>query len=748
VRSGNLRNQLICEHHEFHQEDFLAKRLCQSDHLLTLALNDLERWSTDSLARYENIGLPSHFLMPNHFLDDTSWRLRGSSPGVIHSVDNLTILLDSLEKALQHRSRQNDSWWQANEPRLRATQEKAIRYFVIQAYKENIEVNIPGIESQLQDKELYRWSQLSNELRELMQVAYRYISEAVQVANQAMILSLNAEQDDDVDERLVWLRRSVCYKFVIWIPCFFRTLETQSFIDTWHDYFGCSQPSPEIRLWGGVVKPPLSPQELLKLSDNALFRLLHYYEQRSNREPFDQDLIGGFSEVVGVLREACSLHPIRFLNLFPSFMKKELHQDYIHAVIEGIASHLRYRFGNLRSTNQGEPITPLPEGEVLAAALLNLLERYPIIWEDDRTVSQALEACCDVLDDPESAERLTLLLFWLRAKEPNTKHITSSEKDLVSVAINSIPGVVAESAMRLCNRLLEKGQPLPELLPFLLRHLARDSAIYVRVPILQQLPFLMYKQPDLGWQLLADVFQEPQPRLWKYAERCLYYQYREHFDRLEPYLERLLHEGMEEAGDTWSRISTLASLAGYISQEQLFDTLTNTNTDAWSGAAQVFGANLNRQEHTEKCHSGLVTLLHCGNLTVQVFRKIEKCFGEEANRGLIRRELALAFLDALSVFAGRSYINNFLDWLGYQARRDSLFALDLVERLTEKLERDMKPYQLWHTQPLIAALNEIFSEAGETDDPELIQRAISLQDRFLRLDIHGIEELLAKAGQN
>jgi hypothetical protein len=49
---------------------------------------------------------------------------------------------------------------------------------------------------------------------------------------------------------------------------------------------------------------------------------------------------------------------------------------------------------------------------------------------------------------------------------------------------------------------------------------------------------------------------------------------------------------------------------------------------------------------------------------------------------------------------------------------------------------------------LIATLKEILSEADETDDSELIQRAINLQDRFLRLDIHGIEELLAKAGQN
>lgn len=741
VRSGNLCDQLSCEPHEFHQENFLAERLSQSDDLLTLVLNDLERWSGDSAAEDGGNGLRSEFLY------HTSWKFRHNQQDIYH-VDSLTVLLDGLESALKHHSRQNKAWWQTNEPRLRATQEEGIRYLVIQAYKENIGANIPGIESQLQDEELFCWSNLSYELGELIQMAYPYISEAVQIANQALLLSLHAAQVREIEGLPDWAYYREVYNRLIWIPCIFRIPETQSLIDTWQHYFGYHHPSPDIHTWGGLVMSALSSEDLLKLSDNALFRLLHYYEGCPGRDY--GDLVGGFSEVKSVLREACSLEPRRFLDLFICFIEENLHQNYVHAVVEGIANHLRYRIGNVRpaEADKWEPVTPLPEGKTLAVALLNWLERYPIIWEDGRTVSQALRACCDVLDDPESAERLTLLLFWLRAKEPNGRHITSNEKDLASVAINSIRGVAAQGGMKLCNRLLEKGQPLPELLPFLLRHFARDSAIYVRVPVLQQLPFLMYKQPDLGWQLLADVFQEPQPRLWKYAERCLYYQYREHFDRVEPYLNRLLHEGMEEAGDTWGRISTLASLAGHISQEQLFDTLTTTNTDAWSGAAQVFAANLNRQEDAAKCHSGLVAVLHCGNLSDQVVRKVEKCFGEEANKGLIRRELALAFLEALSAFAGRYYINNFLDWLGYQARRESLFALDLVERLTEQLERDMKPYQLWHTQPLIAALNEIFSEADETDNPELIQRAISLQDRFLRLDIHGIEELLAKAGQN
>jgi ATPase family associated with various cellular activities (AAA) len=617
VSRRDLRNKLRCESYRFYQDNFLTERLSQSDVLLTSVLDNIERWSVESAFEYEKNKLRERFLW------NTSWELKHNRQ-YVHPVDDLSTLFDNLESALKHRARQNDTWWQANEPHLQVTQEQAIRYCIIQAYKENIEANILGIEAQLQDKELFCCSELGYELGELMQIAYPYI-----------------------------------------------------------------------------------------------------------------------------LRQASSEDPERFLLLFACLIQENLHQDYICAVIEGLASHLRYRFGNLKPNHPWKPVEPLPDGEVIATALLNWLKRYPFIWEKAWTVTQALEACCDVLSDFESAERLTLLLFWLRAKYPSDeKFLNPNDVELLSRAINSTRGIAAMCAMRLCNRLLENEQSLPELLPLLLRHFACDPEIHVRIPVLQQLPFLTYKQPDLGWQLLADVFQEPQPRLWEYTERCLYYQYRDRFALVALYLNRLWQEGMKDAGDIWGRLSTLACLAGHISQEQLFNTLTAANADAWKGATQVFGANLNLSEHRAICYSGLIATLRHGKLSNEVVSEIENCFAKEANREIIQRELALAFLDILPTFTEKYEIHNFLEWLSYESRRNPLSALDVAEVLVEKLEIKMQARQIWRTQPLIAALNEILREADETDEPELIQRAISLQDRFLKLDIPGIEELLTKAGQN
>lgn len=742
VDNCNL-GKLRCRPHNFHKDDFLEVRLCQSDTLLDLVLDELESWS--ATRDREGRGY-------SHFLHDTSWVGRHSSNDIF-PCDDLNVLLDVVEKAVKHRVRHNNAWWLENESRLQNSQELAIRYFVIEAYKENMydSYSICGIESLLQDEQLFRHSDLTYELGELMHMAYPKLSQSAREANQTMILLLVSEQKEYEKEYSFEVYRDI-FDLCLSIPSYFRIKNFQEFIDNGEKYFGYTRPEPNIYSLGGLVMPPLSPQDLLKLSDRGIFQLLRYYQTHRSRNRFDFDIVdrlGGFSEVKSVLCDACSLNPGRFVVLFTRFIEENLHKDYVYNIVEGVALHLRYRFGNLRPAQQWEPIEPLPEQETLAATLLNWLERYWIIWENGRIVSKALEACCEVLIDSESAERLSLLLFWLYAKYSSDRKITANNQDIASAALNSIHGVAAQSAITLCNRLLEKEQPVPELLLLLLRNVAGDTAIYVRIPVLQHLPFLMYKKPDLGWQLLADVFKEPQSHLWEYTERCLYYQYQNNFCLVAPYLNRLFHEGMEESSGIWGRISTLASLAGHISQPELFEALKNNNSHAaLLGITQVFTANLNLQEHTYKCISGLLAVLEHENLSDNIIREIDECF-KHNKITLITHEFAFAFIKALPASTSEFDFQGFLEWLGYESCRNSLSVLELTEALAQKLETTIDASQLWETQPLISVLNEILREADEeTKDKQLIQRAINLQDRFLRLGVRGMEELLDRAGQD
>ena len=737
--SFDIARQLRCTPHHFCEDNFLEVRLIKSDILLNLVLDELETWNAAISAKYRIQGLH------NHFLDSTSW-IRKHSKRDMHFCNDISILLDAVEEAIKYRVRQNSDWWLENEPRLRNSKELAIRYFLIQAYKENI-AYIYGIESLLKDEEVFRGSKLCYELGELMQISYHKISESAQIANQAMILLLCNEEKEYEEKYSLEVYRSL-YDLCISIPSIFRSVEIQNRVENLQTYFGYITPEPNIYSWGGCVLPPLSPQDLLKLSNKGLFQLLQYYETHQERDSFDMDMIGGFSDVKSVLRDACSLNPTRFVILFPRFIEEELHKEYVCALVEGVASHLRYRFGNLTSQQEWKPVQPLPEGVSLAATLLSWVERYFIIWEDGKTVATALQACCDVLIDWESAQRLSLLFFWLYNQFSDDREFRKNNNDLLSTAINSVHGVAIESAIKFCHKLLEKEQPVPEMLLLLLHHAANDTAIYVRIPVLQNLPFLMYKKPDLGWQLLADIFKEPQTHLWKYTERCFYLQYQNNFGQVAPYLNRLLDEGMEESGDIWGVISTLSSLTGHITQEELFKTLKKTNNqEAWKGVIQVFVANLALQEHTDKCICGLITILHHQDLCQEILRQIGRCFEGEDKRNLITQELAFTFLEKLPASTNNNDLNGFFEWLGYESRRNPLSAMELTEVLVEKFETTINAEIFWHTQPLIAALNEILREADERDDPQLIQRAISLQDRFLMLGISGMEELLNKAGQ-
>jgi hypothetical protein len=643
---------------------------------------------------------------------------------------------------LKHRALNNDAWWQENEPRLRNANDLVIRYFVIQAYKENIQANIPGVEFQLLDEELLNKSDLRDEIGELMQMACPLISPEVRLKNQEIIWSWIPTEDND--EKLYWI--SICYKYLIWIPVIFRTQETQSFIETWEDGMGYTQPFIEEYARGGIVMPPLSPEELLQLSDKTLVSLFIYYQQNPHVNTFDEMMIGGLDQVLGVLYQASSLHPQKFLDLFSLFVKENLFQDYLKSIVRGVASHLQYRFGNSRSMTEWKPIKPLPDGKAIAVQLLNLIERYNKIWSDRDVIGEALQACSYVLDDLESAERITLLLFWLKARDITlgTMPVVNSKDNLYGKAINSARGKAAEASMILCNRLLEQGKALPVMLPYLLRHFARDSVTFVRTAILNRLSFLMYKSPQLGWQLLADCLKEPEPRLWTYVERSLYYQYQNNFNLVQPYLNRLFdfNEAMNEAGETWGRISTLASLTGHITQQELFQNLEQANIKAWKGAAQVFVAN--HQQHHAICHQGILNILRRENLTDDILLEIEKCFNREKNKSAIKQDLATAFLKALPSVTNGNHIDYFLQWLSLEAHRSPLSVFDLIETLAKKIESEHQPW-FGGSKPLITVLNAILREADELDDPQLIQRAIALQDSFFKLDLQGINEMLDKA---
>jgi hypothetical protein len=261
---------------------------------------------------------------------------------------------------------------------------------------------------------------------------------------------------------------------------------------------------------------------------------------------------------------------------------------------------------------------------------------------------------------------------------------------------------------------LENDDVLPELLPPLLRHFCRDDVASVRAAVIQYLPFLLHTNSELGWALMADCYREPQKALWELAERVLYYNYHASFDRVKGYLDRILLEAPESAGSTWGRIG-------------------------------VFSANLGHPVVGEASIMGLLHILRRDPLPDGVLPVIDRSLKREKSARHLDTEVAEAYISVIQNDTKRYELRGFIEWISEEAAGDPLGWLSVVEKFSERLEALGNDSGIIRGEPLVKALVEILREADESDDPVLIKRAITLQDRFLRLGLHGMEEMVEKA---
>ena len=560
------------------------------------------------------------------------------------------------------------------------------------------------------------------------------------------------------DDAIEWVK-SIRYKFLKCIPIIYRSEEAQAFINDRERFYEYGLPPVSINSSCGIICSPFTVQQLLSLSDRGIIKLLNFYIDNPSNELRYHDYIGGLSEIRPILRDAASLDPVRFISRILRSNDPTIYKEHISIIVEGVGSHLRYRFGNLHSGTVWTPVEPLPDGIALAKDLLKLVERYSLNWLGDDACRNALSGCCDVsIDDSDYVDRLSLQLFWLyQAHLHEDRQIISSSDSLVATAINSTSGVVSETAMRLYNRRLELNSDIPELLTCLIQHAAKDWRPYVRVGILHHLAFTIYKQPEWGWKIFADIFRELQPSLWQYAETSLYHNYQNRFNLVSLYLDRIFQEGMDESGETWGRISALASLSGHINREHLLEQLESMpdRESAWNGVAKVFTANLHIPEHKANCYTGLVKILDIkqDRLPHSIVLIISKCFwgkmdidgGKELKNidsqilnELLSKILALFELVKLDNFDIPQYLSEL-------SKVSPLEALKLSELLGKKSKIESDMGLSGDSRYLIMTLKAIFAEAEESQDRDLLDRAIALQDLFLELNIHGMNDFLDKA---
>jgi hypothetical protein len=535
-------------------------------------------------------------------------------------------------------------------------------------------------------------------------------------------------------------------EYISAIPCHLRSDEAQVILDAYEKLYGTFIRQPYIGSRGGTVAAPFSYEVFLNASDGGVLRLLAHYAGY-NRNLFDDFLVGGEGEVGWQLRGASSRHPSRFLRLLVAYWS-DISASFCDDIMDGIATYLAHRYGNLQINGTWVPIEE-PDAPVLANQILDELERHPAHWQLNRAAAKALEACANVIQDTQNAARLVCLAIGFGGYKEES-NIRGDSVDLITAGINMMSGDVAEALMILANNLQDRGIAFPELLPPTLRRFASNEQPAIRALILRRLPYLQSKNPELGWELFHLAMQDA-VGLWQPAERCLYYAYHDHFEKVAPSLERICREVSNKEMETWGRISALSALTGHIDFANFLGELNTLDiTEAWDGAASVWTHPGNIKQHREQCLAGIEVGLNAGSPhATAVARHVGNIFRDNAPPTSIPIELIRLCFSVLENDSENNHdrLFGFDGWLNATSQRDPELALAATEIYLTYVSR-AKSYFHDHENRLVQLMTRLFAEAEEreeSDHGEMLKRVVSAQDLLLSLGGNSINDWLKAA---
>lgn len=730
---------LHCEPHEFgfNKEDFLAERMAHSTALLNLAINTIEEWGR---LRTDDCGNGS-FRLHHGFLDYTSYN-DVHSRIELQIKDRERILFDAIENAIICQAEAQSEWWQTNRERLCFNRERALSYFAILACTKFPQPNLAMIGRLLCDKELLD-SMLSFELGSLCHSAFIYLDEHTQDTVMATIISLGEESATE-DKPDYWKTKPRA-EYISTIPCHLRSEDTQAILHNFTSSYGPLDRQPFIGMRGGTVAPPFSFPVFLNANDGGVIQLLEHYAGHS-RDP-DDFLIGGQEEVGHQLREAASRNPSRFLSLL-SVQWLYIPECFREDIMDGTAHYLSYSYGNLRADKTWKAIEE-PDAPDLANKILDELESHYTYWQLNRSASNALEACAYVIQDTENAARLVFLAIdFLRYRE--RPYASEHSERLRGEGIGMVTGNIAESLMILANVLHGHDIHLPELLPPTLRRFASHDHPAIRALILERLPYLQNRNPELGWDIFRRAMQDSQG-LWQSAERCLYCAYHDHFEKVAPLLERVCREGTKEDMETWGRISALSVLSGHIDLPVLIEKLNDLDTtEAWQSAMSIWTNIGNIRQNETLCFSGIDAGLKADISHAKVsVRHVENIFHEITPPVFVPPDLVrLCFSVLENDNEGNKHrLFGFDKWLNAVSERDPEMALAITEIYLAYVRR-AKPYFSDYENQVVQLVTRLFAEAEEreeSDNGEMLKRVVNVQDILLSLGLNSIDAWLKSA---
>ena len=130
--------------------------------------------------------------------------------------------------------------------------------------------------------------------------------------------------------------------------------------------------------------------------------------------------------------------------------------------MDGVATYLAYRYGNLRTNENWLPLEE-PDAPALAGYILDELQRHPQHWQLRRAAAKALEACANVVQNLKDAERLVFLAIGFEQLDEDDP-IKGDNVDNLLRYVNIDPSMIRRAYQKLVDHPSLSAETRKELL--------------------------------------------------------------------------------------------------------------------------------------------------------------------------------------------------------------------------------------------------------------------------------------------
>lgn len=737
VLSYRIDKKLKCESHCFGRmpKDFFLKRMVKSNSLLDIVLNSIEKWISINTNRYGE----SKTTYNSVFLHNSSYMDAHSKTDFKHK-DSLRILLDAVQAAILFHVRQQSKWWAMNKKRICFSRNLLFSYFAIYAFTESPKLNIDLIGSLVTDKDLLK-SELSYEICDLLNLSFIDIDIYLQDKAMFIIETLWQEKEFDENKRDWILRERVEYGSAI--PSNIRTENLQTLLNVYQKKFGIITRQPAIIRESGWVGAPFKLEVFQDLSADSIITLLNHYFGHKNS--FDDFLLGGERHISGLLSNASSTQPGKFLDILVS-QWENISPVFRDDIVSGIANYLNYEYGSLQP-NSSWKLKEKADCITIVNDLIIEMNRHSSYWAEKSPKARFVESAAHVVCDLITADELICLAQDFLDYDEEFSMDIDDANDLITDGLNMLTGHIVEGLMNLSNCLIKKKIQIPKKLNLLLVKFINKNNPAIKSLILRHLPVIQNKNPEFGWNLF-DLVMSHGTGLWQYAENCLYYSYKKNSKLVFHYLKCIYHGGTNKDLETWGRIGALNTLAGYIDfQIFIFELNQLEKVEAWKGAFSVWTHGSNIKCCRDQCLSGLKLGLSLKNsFAKKLVHFIEDIFRYKKSTISLPVDIIELFFNIKEKDSEENFhsVSDFENWLDVISLNDPELALIASEFYLSYMSKSKSIYYD-HKNRIVHLMTRLFAEAEEredTDNGKMLFRVVKLQDLLLAMGVESMNEWL------